>query len=129
MSKVYLAEHEMMRRRCAIKILPSKYQDDPQLLGRFHIEAEAIAKLDHPHIVRAYHFDKDVQYGKETQYLAMEYVDGPDLRRLVAEQGPLDFRKAADLICQAADGLATPQCRFDSSRHQAANLLVDRTAC
>ena len=126
MSKVYLAEHEMMRRRCAIKILPSKYQDDPQLLGRFHIEAEAIAKLDHPHIVRAYHFDKDVQYGKETQYLVMEYVDGPDLRRLVAEQGPLDFRRAADLICQAADGLAHAHNAGLIHRDiKPANLLVD----
>ena len=77
MSKVYLAEHEMMHRRCAIKVLPTKYQDDPELLARFHLEAEAIAKLDHPHIVRAYDFNKDIQYGKETHYLVMEYVDGP----------------------------------------------------
>jgi serine/threonine-protein kinase len=126
MSKVYLAEHEMMHRRCAIKILPSKYQDDPQLLSRFHIEAEAIAKLDHPHIVRAYHFDKDVQYGKEIQYLVMEYVDGPDLRRLVTEQGPLDYRKAADLICQAAEGLAHAHSAGLIHRDiKPANLLVD----
>ena len=39
MSKVFLAEHEMMHRCCAIKILPSKYQEDPDLLNRFHLEA------------------------------------------------------------------------------------------
>ncbi|MBU4271227.1 MAG: serine/threonine protein kinase [Planctomycetes bacterium] len=127
MSKVFLAEHEMMRRRCAIKVLPSKYQADPDLLARFHIEARAIAALDHPHIVRAYDFNKDVRYGKEIHYLVMEYVDGPDLRRLVDEQGPLDFRKAADFIGQAADGLAhAHQAGFVHRDIKPANLLVDQ---
>ncbi|MBN1394934.1 MAG: serine/threonine protein kinase [Pirellulales bacterium] len=126
MSKVFLAEHEMMRRRCAIKVLPSKYQSDPDLLARFHIEARAIAALDHPHIVRAYDFNRDVRYGKEIHYLVMEYVDGPDLRRLVEEQGPLDYRKAADFIAQAADGLAhAHQAGFVHRDIKPANLLVD----
>ena len=77
----------------------------PICLSRFHLEAEAIAKLDHPHIVRAYDFNKDVRYGKDIHYLVMEYIDGQDLRRMVEEQGPLDYRKAADFICQAAEGL------------------------
>ena len=127
MSKVFLAEHEMMRRRCAIKVLPSKYQADPDLLARFHIEARAIAALDHPHIVRAYDFNKDVRYGRDIHYLVMEFVDGPDLRRLVEEQGPLDFRKAADFICQAADGLAhAHQAGFVHRDIKPANLLVDQ---
>ncbi len=127
MSKVFLAEHEMMRRRCAIKVLPSKYQADPDLLARFHIEARAIAALDHPHIVRAYDFNKDVRYGRDIHYLVMEFVDGPDLRRLVDEQGPLDFRKAADFICQAADGLAhAHQAGFVHRDIKPANLLVDQ---
>ncbi len=126
MSKVFLAEHEMMRRRCAIKVLPSKYQADPDLLARFHIEARAIAALDHPHIVRAYDFNKSVRYGKEIHYLVMEYIEGPDLRRLVDEQGPLDFRKAADFIAQAADGLVhAHQAGFVHRDIKPANLLVD----
>ena len=126
MSKVFLAEHEMMRRRCAIKVLPSKYQADPDLLARFHIEARAIAALDHPHIVRAYDFNKSVRYGKEIHYLVMEYIEGPDLRRLIDEQGPLDFRKAADFIAQAADGLVhAHQAGFVHRDIKPANLLVD----
>lgn len=126
MSKVFLAEHEVMRRRCAIKVLPSKYQDDPDLLGRFHLEARAIAALDHPHIVRAYDFNKDVRYGKEIHYLVMEYVEGQDLRRMVEEQGPLDYRKAADLIRQAAEGLAhAHELGFVHRDIKPANLLVD----
>ncbi len=126
MSKVFLAEHEMMRRRCAIKVLPSRYQDDTDLLSRFHLEARAIAALDHPNIVRAYDFNKDVRNGKEIHYLVMEYVEGPDLRRMVEEQGPLDYRKAADFICQAAEGLAHAHAAgFVHRDIKPANLLVD----
>ncbi|MEN6557468.1 MAG: serine/threonine-protein kinase [Thermoguttaceae bacterium] len=126
MSKVFLAEHEMMHRRCAIKVLPSKYQEDKDLLNRFHLEAQAIAALDHPNIVRAYDFNKDVRYGKEIHYLVMEYVEGPDLRRMVEEQGPLDCRKAADFICQAAEGLAHAHAAgFVHRDIKPANLLVD----
>jgi len=126
MSKVFLAEHEIMHRRCAIKVLPSKYQEDQDLLSRFHLEAQAIAALDHPNIVRAYDFNKDVRYGKEINYLVMEYVEGPDLRRLVEEQGPLDYRKAADFICQAAEGLAHAHAAgFVHRDIKPANLLVD----
>lgn len=126
MSRVFLAEHEMMRRRCAIKILPSKHQADPDLLMRFRLEARAIAALDHPHIVRAYDFNKDVKYGKDIDYLVMEYVEGQDLRRMIEEQGPLDYRKAADYISQAAEGLAhAHECGLVHRDVKPANLLVD----
>ena len=126
MSKVFLAEHEMMHRRCAIKILPGKYQHDTDLLNRFHLEAVAIARLDHPNIVRAYDFNKDLRYGKSIHYLVMEYVEGPDLQRMVEEQGPLDARKAADFISQAATGLAHAHTAgFVHRDIKPANLLVD----
>lgn len=126
MSKVFLGEHEMMRRRSAIKILPSKYQEDKDLLHRFQLEARAAAALDHPNIVRAYDFNKDVRYGKEIHYLVMEYVEGNDLRRMIEEQGPLDYRKAADYICQAALGLAHAHAAGIVHRDiKPANLLVD----
>ena len=95
----------MMHRRCAIKVLPSKYQEDPELLKRFQHEACAIAALDHPHIVRAYDFNKDVRYDKEIYYLVMEYVEGQDLRRMVESSGPLDYRKAADFMAQVREAI------------------------
>jgi serine/threonine-protein kinase len=126
MSKVFLAEHETMRRLSAIKILPSKYEGDADLLNRFRLEAIAVARLDHPNIVRAWDFNKDVRYGKEIHYLAMEYVDGLDLRRMVEEYGPLDYRTAADCIAQAAEGLAhAHSAGFVHRDIKPANLLVD----
>ena len=102
MGSVFLARHVVMNRLCAIKILPSKYRDDPDLLNRFQTEARAIAALDHPNIVRPYDFNKDASSGSEMYYLVMEYVEGQDLQRMVAKEGALDYQRAADFIRQAA---------------------------
>jgi len=101
MSSVYLAEHTMMRRKLAIKVLPKKRVRDSSYLERFRLEAQATAALDHPNIVRAYDIDNE----GDVHYLVMEYVRGRDLQSLVAELGPLDYRSAADYIGQAALGL------------------------
>ena len=116
---------KMMHRRVAIKVLPTKYQEDPDLLSRFRLEARAIAALDHPHIVRAYGFDTEVRYGKDIHYLVMEYVEGMDLRRMIDANGPLDYRKAADYIAQAAEGLTHAYAAgFVHRDIKPANLLV-----
>src|SRR5262245_62497016 len=59
MGSVYLCEHKLMRRRVAVKVLPTAKADDPASLERFYREARAVAALDHPNIVRAYDIDKD----------------------------------------------------------------------
>ena len=101
MSSVYLAEHSVMERLVAIKVLPKRYIENPNYLGRFKREARAVAALDHPNIVRAYDIDQD---GK-THYIVMEYVEGRDLQRMVKDDGVLDPIDAADFIAQAALGL------------------------
>src|SRR5262249_51942361 len=53
---VYLAEHEMMHRRAAIKVLPTPLAEDPATVERFRIEAKAAAVLDHPNVVHLYDF-------------------------------------------------------------------------
>ena len=59
MGTVYLAEHQMLRRRCAIKVLPSKQvRYDSSTVDRFYREAQAVAALDHPNIVKAYDVNK-----------------------------------------------------------------------
>lgn len=105
MSSVYLAEHLVMRRRCAIKVLPTKRVNDTAALDRFHLEAQAAAALDDPHIVRAYDVDHVREGNAEIHFLVMEYVQGRSLQEVVDQDGPLALTDAVDYICQAASGL------------------------
>ncbi|MDO5309336.1 MAG: serine/threonine-protein kinase [Planctomycetia bacterium] len=101
MSAVYLAEHTVMKRRVAIKVLP-KRRLNPVYLDRFAREAQAIASLDSTHVVRAY----DVDRFEDVHYIVMEYFEGQNLRQLVDKEGPLAFEDAVNYIRQAALGLA-----------------------
>jgi serine/threonine protein kinase len=101
MSSVYLAEHELMKRRVAIKVLPQNRVGDSSYLERFRLEARAVARLDDPNIVRAYDIDNE----KDIHYIVMEYVEGQDLHQLVSQNGPLPYESAADYIAQVANGL------------------------
>lgn len=101
MSSVYLAEHTVMKRRVAIKVLP-KRRLNPVYLDRFAREAQAIAALDSPHVVRAY----DVDRFEDVHYIVMEYFEGQNLRQLVDKEGPLPYEDSANYIRQAALGLA-----------------------
>ena len=122
MSSVFLAEHLLMRRRVAIKILPTNRVSDSSYLARFHREARAVAALDHANIVRAF----DVDHEGDVHFLVMEYVEGRDLRTLVESDGPLDFRMAADFIRQAAAGLShAHEAGLIHRDMKPANLLID----
>lgn len=122
MSSVYLGEHTVMQRKVAIKVLPRNRVKDSSYLGRFHLEAQAAAQLDHPNIVRAF----DVDNEGDTHYIVMEYVPGCDLQVLVREKGPLEVETAADYIAQAADALEHAHQRGLIHRDiKPANLLLD----
>src|SRR5439155_18114007 len=83
MSQVYLAEHAVLARRVAIKVLSLHVRFDPDARRRFVREARAAAAVDHPNVVRV--FDIDVEH--EPSYLVMEYVDGVNLQTAVSRQG------------------------------------------
>jgi serine/threonine-protein kinase len=122
MSSVYLAEHVKMQSKRAIKVLPRNRVDDSSYLARFHLEAQAVAALDHPNIVRAYDIDNE----GDQHYLVMEYVEGRDLQNIVKEDGPLDCDTAANYIAQAAVGLSHAHDSGLVHRDiKPANLLVD----
>lgn len=101
MGTVFLCEHTLMRRRVAVKVLPSAKASDEASLKRFHREAQAVAAVDHPNIVRAYDIDQD----ENLHFLVMEYVDGSNLQDLVKKFGPLDVVRACHYIYGAAVGL------------------------
>src|SRR5438067_11560390 len=101
MGSVYLCEHKFMRRRAAVKVLPTTKASDPSSLERFYREARAVAALDHPNIVRAYDIDQE----ENLHFLVMEYVDGTSLQELVKKSGPLEPARSAHYISQAAMGL------------------------
>ncbi len=124
MGSVYLCEHRLMRRRVAVKVLPTAKADDPSSLERFYREARAVAALDHPNIVRAYDIDQD----EKLHFLVMEYVDGASFQEIVKKSGPMDVLRACHYVRQSCFGL---QHAHDSAAlvHRdikPGNILVDR---
>jgi eukaryotic-like serine/threonine-protein kinase len=100
MGSVFLCEHRHMRRRVAVKILPPS-PGDPTHLQRVQREAQAVAMLDHPNIVRA--FDLDREGG--IHFLVMEFIDGASLQYLVDSRGRLPINRAVNFVAQSALGL------------------------
>lgn len=100
MGQVFKAEHQVMGRVCAVKVLPGARATDVSRES-FAREIRMQATLDHPHLVRAFDAGRD---GK-VHYLVTEYVPGMDLRRLVKSRGPLPVQQAAKIVMHAALGL------------------------
>lgn len=101
MGQVYKAEHELMGRVVAVKVLPLD-KATPDAIENFRREIRTQAQLDHSHLVAAFDAGRDGR----VHYLVTEYVPGTDLRRLVRVNGPLPMHQAAGIIMQAARGLA-----------------------
>jgi serine/threonine protein kinase len=101
MGQVFKALHLRLERIVALKIIRQEHLADAEAVLRFRREARAAAQLQHPNVVLV--FDAD-QVG-DCHYLAMEYVDGVDLGKLVKQSGPLEIDLACDCIRQAALGL------------------------
>jgi molecular chaperone DnaK len=126
MGSVYLAEHAILQRKCAVKVLSAARAKGGSFLPRFLREARAAAALDHPNIVRAYDVDRLVVGGGEIYYLAMEYVKGIDIQAMIDRGGPLDMPVAVDVARQAAEGLAhAHQAGLIHRDIKPANLLLD----
>jgi serine/threonine protein kinase len=123
MGIVYLAEHEKLQCKRAIKVLPKENTSDALALDRFYREARAVAALDHPNIVKAY----DVAEADGVHYFVMEYVQGVNLQTHLQQKGPLPWKPAVGFVAQACKGLQHAHERGMVHRDiKPGNLLVDR---
>jgi len=101
MGEVFKARHRHMGRDVALKVIRREKLASPEAVRRFRQEMEAAARLSHPNVVMAYDADAD----GERHFVAMEFVDGLTITRLVRERGPLPIREACDYARQTALGL------------------------
>ena len=102
MGEVHLAEHLLLRRPCAIKLIAPAKAGDPQALARFEREVQATAKLTHWNTVEIY------DYGRTAEgvfYYVMEYLPGMTLQQVVEMYGPLPADRVIHFIMQACDAL------------------------
>jgi len=102
MGVVYLAEHPILRRRVAVKLLKRQYLESPSLVTRFVNEARAAAAIHHPNVIEV------IDVGlveEEIPYIMMEYLDGEPLSRRLARER-MGVGKAVDIAIQAARAVA-----------------------
>ena len=123
MGLVYKARHRFMDRVVAIKVMHTARAGNANLAQRFAREVKAAAALNHPNIVTAY----DAGQTADGLYLAMEYVDGPDISQVLHANGALSVDQAVNITIQAARGLAFAHARNIVHRDiKPANLLLGR---
>ena len=101
MGEVYLAEDTKLKRKVALKVLPSDQAADSERRARFEREAEAVAALNHPNIVTIY----SVEQANGVHFLTMELVEGSALSKLIPKQG-LALDKFFEIAVPLADALA-----------------------
>src|ERR1039457_6098197 len=106
MGEVWRARDPRLGRDVALKVLPDEMFRDADRIARFRAEARAASALNHPNIVAVYDIGED---GGRT-YLAMELLEGTNLRQLLDDGTPL-LPKALQIACQIADGLAAAHAR------------------
>jgi serine/threonine-protein kinase len=102
MGEVYLADHQMMKRPVAIKLIRPGQEKDPTTLARFEREVRATARLSHWNTIEIFDFGSTAC---GSFYYVMEYLPGLSLSDLVKQHGPLAPERAIHLLRQVCDGL------------------------
>jgi predicted Ser/Thr protein kinase len=124
MSVVYRAQHVSLERNVALKILSPALTEDVEFRERFSRESRVAAALDHPNIIPIY----EAGELDDVFFIAMRYVDGPNLHELLQGQGPLDTERSISIISQVASALATAHDQGLVHRDvKPANVLVSAT--
>ncbi|MCA9264320.1 MAG: serine/threonine protein kinase, partial [Planctomycetales bacterium] len=103
MGEVYLAEHVMLKRPCALKLVRPERAGDPETLARFEREVQSTAKLSHWNTVDVF------DYGRAddgTFYYVMEYLPGMNLEQLIRMTGRMSAERVIYLITQVCEALS-----------------------
>src|SRR5262249_34971889 len=101
MGQVYLAEQISLKRKVALKILRPDLAANPLEMRRFRAEAEVVARATHPNIVGVYAFEEC----NGLHYMALEYVEGRNLRDYLLRKGSPDVLRALSIMRQVAAAL------------------------
>jgi len=107
MGEVYLAEHQLLKRPCALKLINADHRSNPVTVARFQREVQSAAKLSHPNTIEIF------DYGHTddgTFYYVMEYLPGMNLADLVKQFGPLPPGRAVYVMRQVCKSLAEAHC-------------------
>jgi serine/threonine-protein kinase len=102
MGEVFLAEHQLLKRPCAIKVIRHELADNQRVFARFEREVRATARLSHRNTIEIY------DYGRNDDgafYYVMEYLPGLSLAELVEQHGPMEPARVIYLLRQACDAL------------------------
>jgi tRNA A-37 threonylcarbamoyl transferase component Bud32 len=104
MGKVYRARHLALDRLVCLKMLRAALLEDPTVVGRFEREAMAASRLNHPNSIQVLDFGRAAQDG--ALYIAMEYVQGKDLREILRDEWPIPEQRLQVIVSQVLAALA-----------------------
>lgn len=102
MGAVYKAEHQLMNRTIALKVLHPNLMENEESLRRFLHEARVASKLSHPNAVTLYDFGIE----NSMPYIAMEFLRGRTLKHIIAEEGPQSFERTYRILEQVGGALS-----------------------
>ncbi len=106
-SRVYRATHTALQTRVAVKVLQPEVLKFPQIVAKFEQEARAVARLDHPNVVKIY----DVSSEGDLHCIVMELLEGEDALAVLVRETRIDVIDAMRIVRQAAGGLAAAHAK------------------
>ncbi|MGV0331687.1 Stk1 family PASTA domain-containing Ser/Thr kinase [Corynebacterium macginleyi] len=128
MSEVFTAEDTTLGRQVAVKMLRTEMARDINFRERFYREAQNSGKLNHPNIVAVYDTGESEMDGMTVPYIVMEKVNGPTLRDIIRDDGPLPAREAAEILKPVAEALqASHEAGIIHRDIKPANIMLTNT--
>ncbi len=106
MGSVYLAEHPLIGKKVALKVLHAEFASNRDVVARFFTEAKSVNDIQHPNIVDIVDYGEIVQPGGNMVYFIMEFLDGESLSSLIHREAPFAPERALAIAMQVADCLS-----------------------